>query len=178
MRAKSLQSCLTRCDSMDCSLPGSSVHGDSPGKNTGVGCHALLQGIFLTQGSNPLSLLSPALAGRFSTTSAAWEARLTVYHRRLTTAACALQQGFVVYPFHIIACTCSPQPPNLGFSSLARRTLRVQTSLCSGAILCIALSIILWSLPLDASSTPSSVAAAENVHRHCQMSPRVREHPA
>ena len=31
---------------------GSSVHGDSPGKNTGVGCHALLQGIFPTQGSN------------------------------------------------------------------------------------------------------------------------------
>ena len=30
-----------------------SVHGDSPGKNTGVGCHALLQGIFPTQGSNP-----------------------------------------------------------------------------------------------------------------------------
>ena len=29
---------------------------DSPGKNTGVGCHALLQGIFPTQGSN-LSLL-------------------------------------------------------------------------------------------------------------------------
>ena len=28
---------------MDCSLPGSSVHGDSPGKNTGVGCHPLLQ---------------------------------------------------------------------------------------------------------------------------------------
>ena len=26
---------------------------DSPGKNTGVGCHALLQGIFPTQGSNP-----------------------------------------------------------------------------------------------------------------------------
>ena len=38
---------------MDCSPPGSSVHGDSPGKNTGVGCHALLQGIFPTQGSNP-----------------------------------------------------------------------------------------------------------------------------
>ena len=31
----------------------SSVQGDSPGKNTGVGCCALLQGIFLTQGSNP-----------------------------------------------------------------------------------------------------------------------------
>ena len=33
--------------------PGSSVQGDSPDKNTGVGCHALLQGIFPTQGSNP-----------------------------------------------------------------------------------------------------------------------------
>ena len=38
---------------MDYSLPGSSVYGDSPGKNTGVGCHALHQGIFPTQGSNP-----------------------------------------------------------------------------------------------------------------------------
>ena len=38
---------------MDCSPPGSSVHGDSPGKNTGVGCYALLQGIFPTQGWNP-----------------------------------------------------------------------------------------------------------------------------
>ena len=38
---------------MDCNPPGSSVHGDSPCKNTGVGCHALLQGIFPAQGSNP-----------------------------------------------------------------------------------------------------------------------------
>ena len=35
------------------SPPGFSVHGDSPGKNTGVGCHACLQGIFPTQGLNP-----------------------------------------------------------------------------------------------------------------------------
>ena len=47
------QLCQTLCDPMDCSPQGSSVHGDSPGKNTGVGCHALLQGIFPTQGSNP-----------------------------------------------------------------------------------------------------------------------------
>ena len=53
LRAKSLQSCLTLLDPMDCSLPGSSVHGDSAGKNTGVGCCALFQGIFRTQGSNP-----------------------------------------------------------------------------------------------------------------------------
>ena len=42
----------TLCNPMECSPPGSSVHGDSPGKNTRVGCHAL-QGIFLTKGSNP-----------------------------------------------------------------------------------------------------------------------------
>ena len=41
-------------DPMDCSLPGSSVLGDSPCKNTGVGYDGLLQGIFPTQGSNPV----------------------------------------------------------------------------------------------------------------------------
>ena len=45
--------CLTHCNPMDCNLPGSSVHGDSPGKNFGLGCHALLQEIFPTQGLNP-----------------------------------------------------------------------------------------------------------------------------
>ena len=48
-----IQSCLTLCDPMDCSLPGSTVYGDSPGKNTGVGCRALLHGIFPNQGLNP-----------------------------------------------------------------------------------------------------------------------------
>ena len=43
------QSCSTLCDPMDCSWLGSSFHWDSPGKNTGVGCHALLQGFFPTQ---------------------------------------------------------------------------------------------------------------------------------
>ena len=76
------ESCPTLSDPMDCGPPGSSIHGvfqarildwgeshsvvssslrpqglyspwDSPGKNTGVGCHALLEGIFPTQGSNP-----------------------------------------------------------------------------------------------------------------------------
>ena len=55
MCANSLQLCPTLCNPMDCSpqRTGSSVHGDSPGKNTGVGCHAFLQGIFPTQGLNP-----------------------------------------------------------------------------------------------------------------------------
>ena len=48
------QGCPTLCNPMDCSPPGSSVHADSPGKNSGVGC--VFQGIFPTQGLN-LSLL-------------------------------------------------------------------------------------------------------------------------
>ena len=89
-RAEVAQSCLALCDPMDCSPPGSSLHGifqawilewvaisfsrgsfpprheywsglpfpspgdlPHPGKNTGVGCHFLLQGIFPTQGSHP-----------------------------------------------------------------------------------------------------------------------------
>ena len=46
-------SCRALCDPVDWSLPSSSVHGGSPGKDTGVSCHALLQGIFPTQESNP-----------------------------------------------------------------------------------------------------------------------------
>ena len=45
------QSCPTLCDPVDCSLPGFSIHGIF--QDTGVGCHFLLQGIFLTQGLNP-----------------------------------------------------------------------------------------------------------------------------
>ena len=44
---------LTLCDPMGCSPPGFSVHGDSPGKNSEVGSHTVLQRIFPTQGSNP-----------------------------------------------------------------------------------------------------------------------------
>ena len=39
------QLCLALCDPMVYSLPGSSVHGDSPGKNTRVGCCDLSQGL-------------------------------------------------------------------------------------------------------------------------------------
>ena len=53
MHANSLQLCLTLYDPMDCSPPGSSVHGDFLGKNTGASCCFLLQGIFPTQESKP-----------------------------------------------------------------------------------------------------------------------------
>ena len=49
------QSCQTLWDPTDSSPPGSSVHGDSPSKNTGVGCHALLQGNLLNPGIKPRS---------------------------------------------------------------------------------------------------------------------------
>ena len=49
------QSCLTLCDPIDCSLPGSSVHGDSPGKNTEVGCHAPPPGDLPNPGIEPRS---------------------------------------------------------------------------------------------------------------------------
>ena len=51
-RGAHAQSCPTLCNSMDCSLPGSSVHGNFLAKNTGAACHFLLQRIFLTQGLN------------------------------------------------------------------------------------------------------------------------------
>ena len=56
--AHSLPSCLTLCNPTACSPP-SYMSMSSPGKNTGVGCHSLLQGVFLTQG-----LSSPAAAAR------------------------------------------------------------------------------------------------------------------
>ena len=48
-------SCPTLCNHTDYSQSGSSVHGDSAGKNTGVGCHAFLQGIFATRDQTQVS---------------------------------------------------------------------------------------------------------------------------
>ena len=55
VKVKVAQSCPTLCNPMDCSPPGSSVHGDSPGKNTGVDCHALFQGNLPNPGIEPRS---------------------------------------------------------------------------------------------------------------------------
>ena len=62
-------------DPMDCSPPGSSVHEILQVRILEwADCHALLQGIFPTQGTKPMSLMSHALAGRFFTTNFTWEA--------------------------------------------------------------------------------------------------------
>ena len=69
MCAKSLQSCLTLCDAMDCSPPGSHVHGILQAR--------ILEWVTIPSpgdlsnpGMEPASLMSPALAGKFFTTSA------------------------------------------------------------------------------------------------------------
>ena len=56
--AQSPQSCPILRDPMDCSLPDSSVHGDSLGKNTGVGCHFLLQGSSRSRDQTHVSCIS------------------------------------------------------------------------------------------------------------------------
>ena len=75
VHAKLLLSCLTLCDSMGSSPPGSSVQKDSPGKNTRVGCHALIQEIFPTRGSNPNLLHWRQILYHLAT----WEANLVTH---------------------------------------------------------------------------------------------------
>ena len=76
LRAKSLRSCLTLCNQMDPMSPTRLLcPWDSPGKNTGMSCHALLPlGDLPNPGIEPVSLISPALADGFFTTSTIWEA--------------------------------------------------------------------------------------------------------
>ena len=100
IRAKSFQLCPSLYHPMNYSPPGSSVHGILHGKNTGVGYHALLQGIFWTQGLI-LYLLFSALAGRLCT----WEAQInTTSHpgdapgsnqRSHTFKACTLPLSYI-----------------------------------------------------------------------------------
>ena len=59
MCAKSLRSSLTLSDPVDCRLPGSSVRGDSLGKNTGVGSPS--PGDLPDPGIKPVSPMAPAL---------------------------------------------------------------------------------------------------------------------
>ena len=66
VRAKLLQSCLTLCDPIDCSSPGSSVHGILQAR--------ILEWDLPHPGMEPVSLMSLALTGGFFTISATWEA--------------------------------------------------------------------------------------------------------
>ena len=74
-----------------------------------MGCHALLQGVFLTQGLNPY-LMSPALADGFFTTSATWEA-----HRESTAAYNKTISQSVMYQYL------------LGYELRAEKTIHVHS---------------------------------------------------
>ena len=63
--------CLTLCNPLYCSPTGSSVRENFPGKNTGVGCHVLLQGNFPTWHQTQVSYI----AGGFFTSWAMREAQ-------------------------------------------------------------------------------------------------------
>ena len=71
------QLCPTLCNPMDCSLPGSSVHGIFQAR--------ILEEVAISSpgdrpnpGVKPVSPVSPALAGGFFTTSATWEAEESI----------------------------------------------------------------------------------------------------
>ena len=75
MCAKKFQSCLTLCNPMDCSPPGSSVRGILQART--LEWVAISFSRELTDsGIEPMSLMSPALAGGFFSTSATWEAQM------------------------------------------------------------------------------------------------------
>ena len=78
------------CDLMDCSPPGFSIHEDYPGKNTGVGFLALLQGIFRIQRSNQHCFIFPALASKFFTTSTTRERKIENTASEGAVLACGL----------------------------------------------------------------------------------------
>ena len=77
MNAKLLQSCLTLCDPVDCSLPGSSDHGILQARILEwVAFPCPPPGDLPNPGIKPASLTSPALASRFFTTRTTWEAQI------------------------------------------------------------------------------------------------------
>ena len=114
---------------MDCSLSVSPVHGDCPGKNTGVGCHFLFQGIFPTQGSNPhllhwqvdslpLSQLgSPHKEDKgtnFSNVNA-----MSSYERNARKLLCSKNVFALGWLFH--ACVQNPKKNDIAFSPYSER---------------------------------------------------------
>ena len=77
VHAKSLQLCPTLCNPMDCSLEGSSVHGIFQVRTLDWVAISFFR-VFSNPGIKPMSLMSPALAGRSFTPNTTWEAHLLV----------------------------------------------------------------------------------------------------
>ena len=114
MHAQSFTSVMSPCDPMDFSPPVSSVHEDFPGKNTGVGCCALFQGIFPTQGLN-LHLLHCRRI--FLPTKPRWEAHYQQSHHVISSGfTCLISESLC--PFINFLLSSCPFSPELLFISL------------------------------------------------------------
>ena len=123
---------------MSCGPPGSSVHGASPGKNTRVGCHALLQKIFPTQGWNPGLLHCTQILYRLS------HQQSPTLNRIESCKICVLTQipGHIPEPSSHFPSWCPPAQSNprflVGFAwesperTLAPSTLSQASSCLSG----------------------------------------------
>ena len=101
VHAKLLQLCLTVCDPMDCSPPGSSVHGIPQAR--------IQQWIAIpsSRGSSqpwikPVSLVSPALGSRFFTTSTTWDALINVKSRLKCLAYVASLLGYLRSLYNLV----------------------------------------------------------------------------
>ena len=99
--AKSIQSCSTLCNPTDGSPPVSSAHGDSPGRNTGVGCHALLQGIFPPRDQTRVSCVS-CIAGGFFTTEPLGKSRWFVINVLYYVEMCSLYTHFECFYHEVV----------------------------------------------------------------------------
>ena len=131
----------TLCNPMDCSPPGSSVQGIFPGKNSGVGCHFLLQGIFHTQGIEPASSVSPALQADslllthpISSNSSFYLGHslfwITILYQFVCTVPCSVAQ---VCPTLYNPVNCSP-PGSSAYGSFQARIMEwVAISYSSGS---------------------------------------------
>ena len=95
VHAKSLQLWPTLCNPVDWGLPGSSIHGDSPGKNIGL-LHPP-PGDLPNLGIEPTSLTSPALAGVFFTISATIYVTLTRLNVVIMSHCIQIFNHYVVY---------------------------------------------------------------------------------
>ena len=95
MHVKLLQLCPTLCDPMDCSPPGSPVLGILQSRIPG-GLPCPPPGYLPDPGVEPASLVSPALAGRFVSTSASWEATALSFFRAVHHARVQERVSFML----------------------------------------------------------------------------------
>ena len=97
------QSCLTLCVPMNCSPPSSSAHEDSLDKNTGVGCHSILQGIFQRRDWAQVSFI----AGEFFTIWATLEAKYIADFKQFIMNVDIVFFKFLMLGIHWVSWICS-----------------------------------------------------------------------